>query len=70
MSHLLWASFYEGWTGLEGDPGRDHWGQVVGFKNTATYKACRILVTATRGDDTNATQYSEVKLGTAIPAVK
>ena len=64
------ALIYEGLAGLESDPGRNHWGQVVGFKNTASYKVYRILVTATRGDAADATQYSEVRLGTTIPPVK
>jgi hypothetical protein len=54
---------YEGPTGLANDPGRKHWGPVIHFQNAAAYKTYRILVTETRGDSTDAVQYSAVRLG-------
>ncbi|HTJ79765.1 MAG TPA: DUF5703 domain-containing protein [Rariglobus sp.] len=56
---------YEGEAGLEADPGRQSWGQVVRFKNTTAYKAYRILVTDTQ-KNTDATQYAEVRLGNTV----
>jgi hypothetical protein len=56
---------YEGPTGLDNDPGRNQWGQAIGFKNATAYKTYRVLVTATRSEG-DATQYSEVRLGTAV----
>jgi alpha-L-fucosidase 2 len=54
---------YEGPTGLANDPGRKAWGPVIKFANAVPYKSYRVLVTETRGDSTDAVQYSEVKLG-------
>lgn len=54
---------YDGPTGLEIDPGRNTWGPVITFPNTTAYKTYRVLVTRTRGDSIDGTQYSEVRLG-------
>ena len=56
---------YAGPSGLETDPGRDQWGRAIEFKNTTPYKTYRILITGTRAE-ADATQYSEVRLGTAM----
>jgi alpha-L-fucosidase 2 len=55
---------YDGPTGLEADPGRKQWGPVIRFTNSKPYQFYRVLVTQTRGDSTDAVQYSEVRLGT------
>jgi alpha-L-fucosidase 2 len=57
---------YSGPSGLSGVFDRNHWGQVVTFTNAQAYKSYRVLVTSLRGE-ASATQYSEVKLGTATP---
>jgi hypothetical protein len=54
---------YEGSTGLENDPGRNKWGPVISFKNETAYKTYRVLITQTRDDGSDSTQYSEVRLG-------
>jgi hypothetical protein len=42
---------------------RNHWGRAVTFTNATAYKSYRVLITGTRGGS-DATQFSEVKLGT------
>ncbi|MGC3960991.1 MAG: hypothetical protein QM813_24585 [Verrucomicrobiota bacterium] len=62
------ASFvllYEGTAGLDNDPGRNAWGQVLPFNNSTAYASYRVLITAITGNNADAVQYSEVKLGTA-----
>jgi alpha-L-fucosidase 2 len=54
---------YEGPTGLANDPGRKQWGPVIRFTNAMAYKTYRVLVTQVRGDNADAVQYSEIKLG-------
>jgi len=54
---------YEGPTGLANDPGRKQWGPVIRFMNPMAYKTYRVLVTQVRGDNADAVQYSEIKLG-------
>ena len=54
---------YEGPTGLANDPGRKQWGPVIQFQNTTSYKTYRVLVTQTRGDNADAVQFSEIKMG-------
>jgi hypothetical protein len=56
---------YEGPSGLANDPGRRKWGPVITFPNTTAYKTYRVLVTQTRSDSSDGTQYSEVRLGTS-----
>jgi hypothetical protein len=56
---------YSGPSGLSGVLDRNHWGQVIAFTNAHAYKSYRVLITAVRGE-ANGTQYSEVKLGTAL----
>jgi lysophospholipase L1-like esterase len=51
---------YVGTTGL--DPDRFNFGQLITFPNTVAYQTYRVLVTKTRGDHPDSTQYSEVKL--------
>jgi alpha-L-fucosidase 2 len=58
---------YAGLTGIDADPGRKHWGPSIVFANTKAYRTYRVLVTETRGDGTDATQYSEVRLGSLAP---
>lgn len=53
---------YSGPTGLEGQQRRGEWGQSISFPNTTAYKSYRVLVTNTRGERTDGTQYSEVQL--------
>ena len=53
---------YKGPSGLTKDPGRKSWGQVIAFANTQSYKTYRVLITQVRVDNTDATQYGEVKL--------
>ena len=53
---------YKGPCGLTQDPGRKTLGQVIAFANTQSYKTYRVLITQVRVDNTDATQYSEVKL--------
>jgi hypothetical protein len=53
---------YKGTSGLTNDPGRSTWGQVVAFANTQSYKTYRVLITQVRVDNTDATQYGDVKL--------
>jgi hypothetical protein len=55
---------YAGLTGIDADPGRKAWGPAIVFPNTKSFKVYRILVSETRGDGTDATQYSEFRLGT------
>jgi alpha-L-fucosidase 2 len=55
---------YEGTAGLDNDPGRNSWGQIIPFANSTPYKTYRVLITAITGNNPDATQYSEVKLGT------
>jgi alpha-L-fucosidase 2 len=59
---------YEGTAGLDEDPGRNAWGQVLQFSNAMAYASYRVLITAITGNNADAVQYSEVKLGTAAPA--
>ena len=54
---------YEGTAGLDNDPGRNSWGQIVSFTNATSYNTYRVLITAISGNNADATQYSEVKLG-------
>ncbi len=54
---------YEGPTGLGNDPGRKQWGPVIRFSNDTPYKTYRVLVTQVRGDNADALQFSEIKLG-------
>jgi hypothetical protein len=64
------ASFvllYAGVTGLDADPGRQHWGPCIAFANAKAFTSYRVLVTETRGDNTDGTQYSEFRLGTPAP---
>jgi hypothetical protein len=56
---------YEGTAGLEDDLGRTAWGRVVQFSNSTAYASYRVLITAITGNNADAAQYSEVKLGTA-----
>ncbi len=58
---------YSGVTGLDADPGRKHWGPAIVFANGKAFRTYRVLVTETRGDGTDATQYSEVRLGSLAP---
>jgi hypothetical protein len=58
---------YAGLTGIDADPGRKSWGPAVTFTNATAYRTYRVLVTETRGDGTDATQYSEVRLGSLAP---
>ena len=58
---------YAGLTGLDADPGRKQWGPAIVFANTRAYRTYRVLVTETRSDGADATQYSEVRLGTLAP---
>jgi hypothetical protein len=53
---------YKGPCGLTNDPGRKSWGQVIAFANTQSYKTYRVLISQVRVDNTDATQYGEVKL--------
>jgi alpha-L-fucosidase len=53
---------YGGTAGLDNDPGRSSWGEAVRFNNDKPYRSYRILVTQTRGDRSDAVQYSEVRL--------
>ena len=53
---------YQGPTGLEKTTDRNAWGIPISFTNTASYKSYRVLITKTRGDNTDATQYGEVRL--------
>ncbi len=57
---------YEGTTGLATDQDRNSWGRVIEFANTAAYSSYRVLVTEVAGGTPDATQYSEVRLGTAV----
>ena len=54
---------YSGPTGLGIDPGRNTWGPVIKFPNSTAYKTYRVLVTETRSDSADGTQYSELRLG-------
>ncbi len=56
---------YEGTAGLDNEPARKAWGQVVQFSNSTPYKSYRVLITAITGNGADAVQYSEVKLGMA-----
>lgn len=55
---------YDGPAGLAVNPGRKSWGRVIEFRNSTAYKCYRVLVTETL-NDSDATQYSEFRLGTA-----
>ena len=60
---------YSGPGGLENVLDRNHWGHTVTFTNATAYKSYRVLITATRGE-ASGTQYSEVRLGTAVVPAK
>ena len=53
---------YQGPAGLDADPGRNSWGNVVRFRNPTAYQTYRLLVTDTH-NDADGTQYAELKLG-------
>jgi len=57
---------YQGSTGLEKVTGRGQWGPVATFDNTKTFKLYRILVTETRGDNADAVQFAELRLGSFL----
>lgn len=56
---------YEGTAGLDDDPGRNAWGQVMQFNNPTAFASYRVLITAITGNNADAVQYSEIKLGSA-----
>ena len=62
-----WTSIYSGTTGLDIDPGRNAWGELVSITNASSYSAYRMLVTSQAGVS-NCTQYSEAAFyGSVVP---
>jgi len=59
---------YEGSAGLDNEPARNSWGQVLQFSNSTAYASYRVLITAITGNNADAVQYGEVKLGAATSA--
>ncbi|MDR2463165.1 MAG: hypothetical protein LBD30_05235, partial [Verrucomicrobiales bacterium] len=55
---------YRGSSGLLKTLERGQWGGVAVFENTRACKVYRVLVTETRGDNADAVQFGEVRLGT------
>lgn len=60
------ASFtllHEGQSGLQQNPARGSWGQVIHFQNSLAYASYRVLVTSTAaGASGDGTQFAEVKM--------
>lgn len=61
---------YQGGTGLEKFLDRKQWGPVVTFENTRSFRIYRVLITETRSDSTDGTQYSEMRLGSYVPGTE